>query len=103
MMRITIFLLALLCNAPGALAGPAQKSAPVALAGQVRSDAEGPMEGVVVRAKGVGKTISVAVVTDHDGRYSFPADRLAPGKFNIDMRAVGYDLVTPVSVDVKAG
>ena len=43
---------------------PGQKPAATALAGRVSSDAEGPMEGVLVRAKGEGKTISIAVVTD---------------------------------------
>ncbi|HEX3372045.1 MAG TPA: carboxypeptidase-like regulatory domain-containing protein, partial [Candidatus Acidoferrales bacterium] len=85
------------------LAAPAQKSAAVVLAGRVSSEAEGAMEGVLVRAKGEGKTIAVTVVTDHSGHYSFPADRLAPGKFNIDIRAVGYDLANPVSVDIDAG
>lgn len=84
-------------------AAPAQKPAMVALAGRVSSEAEGAMEGVLVRAKGEGKTISVTVVTDHEGRYSFPASRLLPGKFNIDIRAVGYDLASPVSVELVAG
>ena len=61
------------------------------------------MEGVLVRARGAGKTISVTVVTDHEGRYSFPASKLTPEKYNIDIRAVGYDLASPVSVDVAAG
>jgi streptogramin lyase len=69
----------------------------------VSSDAEGAMEGVLVRAKGEGKTISITVVTDHQGYYSFPASRFSPGKFNIDIRAVGYDLASPVSVEVVAG
>jgi virginiamycin B lyase len=94
-----IFLLVIPRNA---LASAAQKAA-VALTGRVTSDAEGPMEGVVVRAKGEGKTISVSVVTDQQGRYSFPASRLSPGKFNLDIRAVGYDLASAVSVDVMAG
>jgi virginiamycin B lyase len=96
-------LLALLVPVAGAFAAPAQKHAPPGLTGLVRSDAEGPMEGVLVRAKGQGKTISVTVVTDHAGRYSFPASRLAAGKFDIDIRAVGYDLAAPVSVEVTAG
>lgn len=93
----------IICGAGIASAAAAQKSSSVALEGRVSSDAEGPMEGVLVRAKGEGKTISVTVVSDHDGRYSFPADRLAPGKFKIDIRAVGYDLLGPVLVEVKAG
>ena len=46
---------------------PAQKPRWLALAGRVSSDAEGPMEGVLVRAKGEGKTISVTVVTRSRG------------------------------------
>ena len=102
-MRMKIAFLAMIINVGSVLAAPAQKSAPAALAGRVSSDAEGAMEGVLVRAKGEGKTISITVVTDHEGRYSFPASRLMPGKFNIDIRAVGYDLASPVSVEVAAG
>jgi len=79
------------------------KSASVALEGRVSSDAEGPMEGVLVRAKAEGKTISVTVVTNHEGRYSFPADRLAPGKVNLSIRAVGYELPGPMAVAVESG
>jgi streptogramin lyase len=96
-------LLALIMTAgslPAALAG--NPAAP-ALAGRVTSDAEGPMEGVLVRAKEEGKPISITVVSDREGRYSFPADRLMPGKFDISIRAVGYDLAGPVSVEVVAG
>src|ERR1700682_4743789 len=98
MMRMKLFLLALALNVGCVIAAPApaQKIAPPALAGRVSSDAEGAMEGVLVRAKGEGKTISVTVVSDHEGRYSFPAKRLAPGKYKIDIRAVGYDLARPV-------
>lgn len=103
MVRMKYVLLAI-TFAGTAFAVPAQKTGQaVALAGRVSSDAEGMMEGVLVRAKGEGKTISITVVSDHSGRYSFPANRLAPGKFNIDIRAVGYDLASPVSVEVAAG
>jgi hypothetical protein len=66
-----------------------------ALTGIVRSDAEGPMEGVLVSAKRVGGTITVTVVTDKAGRYEFPQDRLEPEKYNITMRATGYDWPNP--------
>jgi hypothetical protein len=49
---------------------------PAALTGQVTSDEEGPMEGVVVSAKLDGSTITVSVISDKQGRYSFPANRL---------------------------
>src|ERR1700722_9764730 len=93
-MRLKFILLGIIFNFTFAnsFAALAQKTPPIALTGRVSSEAEGAMEGVLVRAKGEGKTMSVTVVTDHTGRYSFPADRLTPGKFNIDVRAVGYDL-----------
>ena len=37
------------------------------------------MEGVLVKAKAVGGTITVTVVSDEHGHYAFPADRLKPG------------------------
>jgi hypothetical protein len=75
----------------------------VALAGRVTSAAEGPMEGVVVSAKQPSGTVTVSVVTDHDGRYSFPATRLAPGHYFIDARADGYELDGRGVTDVAAG
>jgi len=61
------------------------------------------MEGVLVRAKGMGGTVSVTVVTDHGGGYSFPATRLVPRTYNLDIRAVGYQLANPVSVEIESG
>ena len=37
------------------------------------------MEGVLVSAKKTGSNITVTVVSDKEGRYSFPATRLEPG------------------------
>ena len=71
-----------------------------ALSGQVTSDAEGAMEGVVVSAKKPGSTVTVSVISDAKGRYSFPADRLPAGKYNITIRAAGYDLSAPTTADV---
>jgi len=63
-----------------------------ALTGQVTSAEEGAMEGVLVTAKKAGSTIAITVVTNKEGRYSFPASRLEPGSYAIKIRAVGYDL-----------
>lgn len=63
----------------------------VALTGTVSSEAEGPMEGVVVRAKRAGGTITISVVSDDHGHYAFPADRLKPGDYTLTVRAAGYD------------
>ena len=74
-----------------------------ALSGQVSSAEEGAMEGVVVSAKKQGSTINVSVVTNTEGRYSFPSGRLEPGQYAIDTRAVGYDLDGPKTATVATG
>jgi streptogramin lyase len=84
-------------------AGLAFAQQPAALTGQVSSAEEGAMEGVVVSAKKDGSTITVSVVTDKDGRYSFPASRLEPGSYTIGTRAVGYDLDGAGTATVTAG
>ncbi len=73
------------------------------LSGKVTSEAEPTMEGVLVTAKKEGSTIATTVVTNEKGEYSFPADRLASGKYNLAIRAVGYVLDGPKSVDVPEG
>jgi virginiamycin B lyase len=90
----------------GALAGmplSAEAQAVAALSGQVSSAEEGAMEGVLVSAKKQGSTITVTVVTDAKGRYSFPADRLDAGHYALGIRAAGYDLDGPKAVDIAAG
>jgi len=85
-----------------AFAGPVMAAAIPSqsmLAGKVTSQAEGPMEGVLVGAKKVGSTISTWVVSDAQGRYGFPRERLQAGKYAISVRAVGYEL-PKTSVDV---
>jgi streptogramin lyase len=80
----------------------ANERAPVALTGQVTSEAEGAMEGVVVTAHKDGSIVSVSVTTDARGRYTFPESRLEPGEYKIAIRAVGYDISAPTTVDVVA-
>src|SRR5882672_2453167 len=70
------------------------------LSGQVASKEEGPMEGVLVSAKRAGSTVTVTVVSDAKGNYQFPAARLAPGKYELKIRAVGYDLASASAVSV---
>ncbi len=74
-----------------------------ALAGQVTSAEEGAMEGVVVSAKRQGSNITVSVITDEQGRYSFPANRLEPGEYALSIRAVGYDLDGPRKAELTGG
>jgi virginiamycin B lyase len=62
-----------------------------ALAGEVRAPDGAPMEGVPVTAAKANSTITVTAITDDQGRYSFPADRLSPGAYTLTIRATGYD------------
>jgi virginiamycin B lyase len=80
----------------------AQAQAPAALTGQVASSEEGAMEGVLVSAKKDGSTITVTVVSDAQGNYSFPASKLEPGQYSIRIRAIGYDVDRPAAVAVPA-
>jgi virginiamycin B lyase len=85
-----------------AVAGPsAAQQAASALTGTVTAGPE-VLEGVLVSARKNGSTITVTVVSDKDGHYSFPAARLAPGDYSLRIRAVGYDLDGPGQVSVAA-
>ena len=81
----------------------AQAVPPTALAGQVTSAEEGPMEGVLVTVKKNASTIATTVVTDRQGRYRFPASRLEAGSYSVRVRAAGWDLDGASAVDVVAG
>src|SRR5262245_32676282 len=70
-----------------------------ALSGTVSSQAEGAMEGVLVGAKRAGSTIAIWVVSNANGRYSFPRDRMEPGRYALSIRAIGYELPS-TSVEV---
>jgi streptogramin lyase len=79
----------------------AQPSA-VALTGLVSSQDEGAMGGVLVSAKRAGSTITITIVSDADGRYSFPRSRLEPGAYSLRVRAIGYELEGTETVDVTS-
>ncbi len=78
----------------------AQTPTQVALTGQVSSQAEGPLEGVLVSARKAGSTITVTVVSDPQGRYRFPRSKLGPGQYSLRIRAVGYVLNGSGSVEI---
>ena len=84
----------------GIVLAPAYAQAPAALAGKVSSAEEGAMEGVLVSAKKAGSTITITVVSNAEGRYSFPAGRLSPGKYALKVRAAGYELDSPTTIQV---
>jgi virginiamycin B lyase len=101
MRKTTLMLLATASLVLLISAGPS--TAQTALTGVVTSADEGPMEGVLVTAKKDGSTIAITVVTDAQGRYSFPAARLESGKYSLRIRAVGFDLDGKPTADVAAG
>src|SRR5258705_13062058 len=82
------------------LQAPVHAQGTAAISGQVTSEAEGAMEGVVVTARKADAKLSVSVVTDAQGRYSFPANRLEAGQYALTIRAIGYDLNGKASADV---
>jgi streptogramin lyase len=86
-----------------ATGAPAMAQDAPALAGQVTSAEEGPMEGVIVSAKKPGSTITVSVISNAQGRYAFPAARLEPGSYKIEIRAVGFELNGALTAEVAAG
>ena len=75
-----------------------------ALGGVVSSQEEGKMEGVLVTARREGANYDVTVVSDAQGKYSFPRTHLKEaGKYALKIRAVGFDLVEAApTVDVAA-
>jgi streptogramin lyase len=84
------------------LSSVAQAQNGVALTGKVTSEQEPTMEGVLVSAKLDGSNVTTTVVTNAQGVYSFPADKLAPGHYAIAIRAIGYKLDAPKAIDVSA-
>src|SRR5947207_5260206 len=72
------------------------------LAGRVVSP-EGALEGVVVSARKAGSSVTVSVVSDAEGRFSFPAAKLEPGSYALRIRATGYELESPLATDVDNG
>ena len=77
----------------------AQVGVPI-LAGQVTSAGDGPMEGVLVSVQKAGSPITITVVSDRSGRFSFPAAKLAPGHYSLRIRATGYEHDGWQAVDV---
>jgi len=76
---------------------------PTVLTGTVSAEAEGKMEGVVVTAQAPKSIVRVSVTTDAQGRYSFPQSHLKPGRYALSIRAVGYDIESPVTATVGDG
>src|SRR5215211_4788755 len=100
--RLLTGIAAVACFLVGSAILPAQAQT-AALSGQVSSPEEAVMEGVVVSAKKEGSTIAISVVSDAQGKFSFPANRLEAGKYILKARAAGYELDGAKSAEVAAG
>jgi virginiamycin B lyase len=82
------------------MSNAARADGDAALTGVISSGAEGKMEGVVVTARRPGSIVQVSVTTGADGRYSFPRSHLQPGRYTLGIRAVGYDIASPLNATV---
>jgi virginiamycin B lyase len=91
-----------LCLALSFMGGARAEGPAVALVGTVSSAEEGAMEGVLVSAQRAGAPVTVTVVSDAQGRYRFPADRLAAGAYVLTIRAAGYELGGSATAEVAA-
>ena len=87
----------------GALAVAHAGAPRAALSGRVTSPQGAPMQGVIVGATLAGSTITTEVVSDHAGDYDFPASRFGPGRYRLEIRAIGYALAGPGEVTVRGG
>jgi len=102
-MRKNVFAYAVLVACATLVGAVRGAESPIAaLTGVISSDAEPKMEGVVVTAKRAGSTIAVSVISDAQGRYTFPQNRLAPGEYDVRIRATGYELAAPTKVNTRA-
>ena len=96
--RIAAFAAAALIGAMGT----AVLAQSAALIGKVTSNEEGAMEGVLVSAQKTGSTISITVVSDAEGRFSFPAAILSQGEYALRIRAAGFDLEGAPKASISA-
>src|SRR5207249_6238472 len=79
---------------------PSAAQSGTALTGIVTSDGKDALEGVLVSGRKVGSPITVTVVSDADGRYRFPASKLDPGRYELGVRAAGFELDSPGTVEL---
>jgi streptogramin lyase len=85
------------------LEGAAAQVPKIALSGRIDSEREGPMEGVLVSAKKTGSTITVSVMSNASGEYSFPASRLDEGTYDLTIKATGYVLEPNSKISLTQG
>src|SRR5262245_52007217 len=74
-------------------------AADVILSGAVKSAAGEKLGGVMISAKGEGKTITTSIFTDGDGNYFFPP--MPAGKYQVWAQALTFETAKS-SVDLGA-
>lgn len=72
------------------------------LTGIVQTLKKSRLEGVLVSARKSDSDVTVTVVSNAQGRYTFPAAKISPGQYSLAVRAAGYELDSPVSINVQA-
>jgi hypothetical protein len=97
--RLSLAATAVLALAVPCLASAADEGS-AALAGRVSSVEEVAMEGVVVSARKADTPVTISVVTDAEGRYSFPSSKLESGLYALRIRATGWEFESPVTAEV---
>src|SRR6516165_6743874 len=97
-MHFAVIGLALVMSLPGVAAGQTE---PPALTGSVGSADQALMEGVLVSARKIGTSITITVVSDKDGRFSFPTSKIRLGEYSLAIRAIGYELEEPKRIDIS--
>ena len=60
------------------------------------------MEGVLVNVRKAGATITHTVVSDAAGRFDFAPAKLTAGRYELSIRAVGFELDGATAVEVPA-
>jgi streptogramin lyase len=89
------FVLAALLAVPAVAGAVSPRAVAESLAGTVKDTSGHPLEGVLVIAQRDGGTVLVSVASDASGRYAFPRERLAAGRYHLSVRAAGYSLTGP--------
>jgi len=97
-MHFAVIGLALVMSLPCVAAGQTE---PPALTGSVGSADQALMEGVLVSARKIGTSITITVVSDKDGRFSFPTSKIRLGEYSLAIRAIGYELEEPKRIDIS--
>ena len=67
----------------------------MALTGRSVPPPKGPWKGSSSAPSARVRPSTISVVSDSTGQFSFPASKLAPGRYSLAIRAVGYDLEGP--------